>query len=50
MHPEIDTSALIIDLDTVRANVDEMARTAARHGVKLRPHIKLRVAARGAVR
>ncbi|MER6950200.1 alanine racemase [Nonomuraea sp. NPDC000554] len=40
MHPEIDTPALVIDLDTVRANVDEMARTAARHGVKLRPHVK----------
>ncbi|MFI6924847.1 alanine racemase [Nonomuraea spiralis] len=40
MYPEIDTPALVIDLDVVRGNVTEMAKTAARHGVRLRPHIK----------
>lgn len=40
MHPEIDTPALVIDLDVVRANVTEMAKAAAAHGVRLRPHIK----------
>jgi D-serine deaminase-like pyridoxal phosphate-dependent protein len=40
MYPELDTPALVIDLDVVRANVTEMAKTAARHGVRLRPHIK----------
>ncbi|MEV0390966.1 alanine racemase [Nonomuraea sp. NPDC050643] len=40
MYAELDTPALIIDLDAVRSNVTEMAKTAARHGVGLRPHIK----------
>ncbi|WP_214408741.1 alanine racemase [Sphaerisporangium fuscum] len=40
MYPELDTPSLVIDLDVVRANVAEMAKTAATHGVKLRPHIK----------
>ncbi|MEU7893343.1 alanine racemase [Nonomuraea sp. NPDC049152] len=40
MYPEIDTPALVIDLDVVRTNVTEMAKVAARNGVRLRPHIK----------
>lgn len=40
MPTEIDTPALVIDLDTVQANVAEMAEIAARHGVRLRPHTK----------
>jgi D-serine deaminase-like pyridoxal phosphate-dependent protein len=40
MYPELDTPALVIDLDVVRANVAEMAKVAAAHGVGLRPHIK----------
>ncbi|GAA3592039.1 hypothetical protein GCM10022419_088610 [Nonomuraea rosea] len=40
MYPELDTPSLVIDLDAVRANVAEMARAAAAHGVRLRPHIK----------
>ncbi|MBB6351663.1 D-serine deaminase-like pyridoxal phosphate-dependent protein [Nonomuraea muscovyensis] len=40
MYPELDTPALLIDLDVVRANVAEMAKVAATHGVALRPHIK----------
>ncbi|WP_180903705.1 alanine racemase [Nonomuraea indica] len=40
MYPELDTPALLIDLDVVRANVAEMAEVAATHGVALRPHIK----------
>ncbi|MFC6894690.1 alanine racemase [Nonomuraea dietziae] len=40
MYPEIDTPALVIDLAAVRANVTEMAKVAARNGVRLRPHVK----------
>ncbi|MEV6039533.1 alanine racemase [Nonomuraea sp. NPDC052116] len=40
MYPELDTPALVIDLDAVRANIMEMAESAAKHGVRLRPHIK----------
>ncbi|MFI9837450.1 alanine racemase [Nonomuraea sp. NPDC051941] len=40
MYPELDTPALVIDLDAVRANIMEMAKAAAKHGVRLRPHIK----------
>ncbi|MFD9950396.1 alanine racemase [Nonomuraea sp. NPDC059023] len=40
MYPEIDTPALVIDLDVVRANVSEMAKVASANGVRLRPHVK----------
>ncbi|MEV5557806.1 alanine racemase [Nonomuraea wenchangensis] len=40
MFSELDTPSLVIDLDAVRANVAGMAGAAARHGVRLRPHIK----------
>ena len=39
-YEEIDTPALVIDLDAVEANIAEMAAVTARHGVRLRPHIK----------
>jgi D-serine deaminase-like pyridoxal phosphate-dependent protein len=39
-YEEIDTPALIIDLDAVHANIAEMAAMAAGNGVRLRPHIK----------
>jgi 3-hydroxy-D-aspartate aldolase len=37
---EIDTPALIVDLDAFEANLDHMAALAAAAGVKLRPHAK----------
>ncbi len=37
---EIDTPALIIDLDTMEANITAMADLARRHGVALRAHAK----------
>jgi D-serine deaminase-like pyridoxal phosphate-dependent protein len=37
---EIDTPALIIDLDAFERNLDTMAAAAARLGVRLRPHAK----------
>ena len=38
--PELDTPALLIDLDALEANLAEMAAVAARAGVRLRPHTK----------
>jgi D-serine deaminase-like pyridoxal phosphate-dependent protein len=40
LFPEIDTPALVIDIDVVERNVAEMARVAADAGVRLRPHTK----------
>ncbi|MBV9910891.1 MAG: DSD1 family PLP-dependent enzyme [Hyphomicrobiales bacterium] len=37
---DIDTPALVIDLDAFHANLDLMADFAARTGVKVRPHAK----------
>ncbi len=37
---ELDTPALVIDLDALEANLAEMAAMAARAGVRLRPHTK----------
>ncbi len=37
---ELDTPALIVDLDRLEANIEAMAGHAARGGVGLRPHIK----------
>ena len=38
--PELETPALLIDLDALEANLAEMAAVAARAGVGLRPHTK----------
>jgi D-serine deaminase-like pyridoxal phosphate-dependent protein len=37
---ELDTPALLVDLDALEANLAEMAAVAGRAGVKLRPHTK----------
>ena len=37
---ELETPALVIDLDVLEANLAEMAAMAARAGVGLRPHTK----------
>ena len=37
---EVDTPALLIDLDAFEANLDTMAAKVAAAGVKLRPHAK----------
>jgi len=39
-YPDLDTPALLIDLDALRGNVEEMAGVAKRGGVRLRPHTK----------
>lgn len=36
----IDTPALVVDLDALERNIAAMARWAAEHGVRLRPHAK----------
>ena len=38
---DVDTPALIIDLDTFEANLEHMAKNARKLGVRLRPHAKM---------
>lgn len=38
---DIDTPALVIDLDAMERNLAAMASFAVKHGVKLRPHAKM---------
>jgi D-serine deaminase-like pyridoxal phosphate-dependent protein len=40
MLPEVETPALLVDLDALEANIAEMAAVARQAGVKLRPHTK----------
>lgn len=37
---EVDTPALLIDLDAYESNIDRMAKEAAKSGMRLRPHAK----------
>jgi D-serine deaminase-like pyridoxal phosphate-dependent protein len=37
---DVETPAVLVDLDVVEANVRRMAEAARRHGVRLRPHAK----------
>ena len=38
---EIDTPALLLDLDTVESNIKTMAQIAQNNGISLRPHAKI---------
>jgi len=40
-YPSLDTPAVLVDLNTLEANIGEMSRLAAEAGVRLRPHIKV---------
>lgn len=40
MYSDLDTPCLLLDLDTVRGNIDRMAAMVAGTGVRLRPHFK----------
>lgn len=40
MFPDIDTPAVLIDLDVTEANIDRYQAYCDEHGLKLRPHIK----------
>jgi D-serine deaminase-like pyridoxal phosphate-dependent protein len=37
---DVETPAVLVELDTLEANVARMAENARRHGVRLRPHAK----------
>ena len=37
---EVDTPALLVDLDAFEGNLDRMAKQASRRGLRLRPHAK----------
>lgn len=37
---DLDTPALLVDLDVVESNIARMARFVERHGLRLRPHYK----------
>ncbi|MDQ2941441.1 MAG: DSD1 family PLP-dependent enzyme, partial [Chloroflexota bacterium] len=37
---ELDTPALLVDLDRLERNIERMAALARAHGVALRPHVK----------
>lgn len=39
-YPQLDTPAVVVDLDKLEVNIADMARVAERAGVRLRPHIK----------
>ena len=39
-YPELDTPALLVDLDVLERNVSEMAAVARKASVRLRPHTK----------
>lgn len=40
MNFEIDTPALLVDLDRMESNLSRASRYAAEHGLALRPHVK----------
>ena len=41
LYPEIDTPAVLLDLDRLEANIKEMSHLAAEAGLRLRPHVKV---------
>ena len=40
-YSSLDTPAVLVDLNTLEANIGEMSRLAAEAGVRLRPHAKV---------
>ncbi|MEE9365570.1 MAG: alanine racemase, partial [Dehalococcoidales bacterium] len=40
-YPSLNTPAVLVDLDTLEANISGMSRRAAEAGLKLRPHAKI---------
>ena len=41
LYPDLDTPAILVDLDKLQRNIDAMASMAAGAGIKLRPHTKV---------
>jgi len=40
-YSQLDTPAVLVDLDKMEANINEMAQVAAEAGIRLRPHCKV---------
>ena len=40
-YPLLDTPVILVNLDSLEANIGEMSRQAAKAGLRLRPHIKV---------
>ena len=40
IFPDIDTPAVLVDLDIAEANIDRFQQHCAKHGLSVRPHIK----------
>ena len=40
-YPDLDTPAILVDLDKLEANISVMAHMVAQAGLKLRPHTKV---------
>ncbi len=41
LYPSLNTPVVLVDLDTLEANISGMSRLAAEAGLKLRPHVKI---------
>ena len=41
LYPDLDTPAILVDIDKLQTNIDAMASMAAEAGIKLRPHTKV---------
>jgi len=41
LYPSLNTPAVLVDLDTLEANIDRISRLAREAGLKLRPHLKI---------
>lgn len=41
LYPDLDTPAILVDLDKLQTNIDSMASMAAEAEIKLRPHTKV---------
>ncbi|MFC1976965.1 alanine racemase [Chloroflexota bacterium] len=40
-YPSLDTPAVLVDLNSLEANIEEMSRLSAEAGIRLRPHVKV---------
>ena len=41
LYPNVNTPALLLDMDKLEANIKDMSQRAASAKVRLRPHIKI---------
>ncbi len=40
LYPSLNTPAVLVNLETLEANIKKMSRLAKGAGLKLRPHVK----------